>query len=71
MTPNLRIGCLGALALWAILGVYSLFTRGVDDDSDGKFALIGLLGVVIFVVARLFDALVTWEDRRKRSRGGG
>ena len=66
-----RIGCLGALALWALLGIAIKLTgRYNNSDGGGPFAVLGLLGVALFVVASVFDSLAAWARRRQASREG-
>jgi hypothetical protein len=67
-----RIGCLGILALWALLGI-TIELSGGRKNSDGgaPMAIFGLLGFALFVVASVLDSLVAWVRRRRQSRGGG
>ena len=58
-----RIGCLGILGLWALLGVCIHFTRGFGEEGGGKFALIGLFGLVVLVVGSVIERLTS--RRRK------
>ena len=64
-----RIGCLSILALWALLGMMIYLTGGYENsDGAGPFAVVGLIGVVLFVVASVTDALVVRVKRRRQSR---
>ena len=70
-----RIGCLGLLALWALFGAYIHFTRGFGEEGGGKFALIGLMGLVVVLVGSAIEWLTTSgrksNDRRPPPRGEG
>lgn len=66
-----RVGCLGVLALWALVGTSIALWGGYENgDGGGKMALIGLIGVALFIVACMLDLLVAWLRRRRRVRSG-
>lgn len=70
-----QLGCLFLLLLWAILGVYLHFSgawSAEDSDGGGRFAVIGLLGLITFVVifgVKAMLRLVASRWRREPQRG--
>jgi hypothetical protein len=63
---NARIGCLGILALWALLGL-AIGLSGGRQNSDGgtPLAIFGLLGIALFILACVGDLLIAWLRRRQ------
>jgi hypothetical protein len=47
----------------ALLGITIKLTGGYENsDGAGPFAILGLLGVTLFVVAIAVDSLLCWSD---------
>ncbi len=61
-----RLGCLATLALWAILGIFTQHfgewgRRGAaDEGGGGRFAAVGILGVIGYVSVFGIIAFVRW-----------
>ena len=63
-----RVACLAIFGLWALYGVYLHLTGGFGEEGGGRFALIGLAALGVFLVACLVIERVT--DRHRESPPG-
>ena len=62
-----RIGCLGLLAAWTLLGTYIQLTGGFGEDGGGKLAIMGLLGVGAYMLVSIVGDAI--DRRSSRTRG--
>ena len=54
-----RIGCLAPLILYVLFGIYLQLTGGFSEDGGGRFALMGLMGLVAAVAGNALRRLAT------------
>ena len=55
------------LGLWALFGAYIHFTGGFGEEGGGKFAMFGLMGLVVVLVGGAIESLTT-RGRKPKDR---
>ena len=54
-----QLGCLAPLILFAAIGLYLQLTNGFSEDGGGRFALMGLMGLIAALAANALRRLAT------------